>query len=333
MLPKLNSHTGCFQLRNVASLQQTDRSQRYYMSNSAVSTANLWRFGGLAESVDTLHLKQIDGVIAGCSAGGGSRLPVSVRTQLQTSSKVVQIVHQPFEFEPGYDCENDKSYFQPEWFPVVNHDAKMFRYLKDFQQGFHVKSPDAEGNSEDSRHNNEDQQEGEPHCKRDSQQDAQQVVERVEEELHLKVRRGQTSFNSLKPEGRRLHYISWPKMALHEDHNRGRVLLKLNLKQMANLASSSWSRSWIAIFYGFIKNPNKLGWNGRSLLQVSFVISAQPLAGTSDVNKETTGHSWRSFFLLGWDQSRVATILQSCTNRRSRRCVPSVITENPSSVD
>lgn len=73
MLPKLNSHTGCFQMRNVASLQQTDRSQRYYMSISAVSTANRWRFGGLAESVDTLHLKQIDGVIAGCSAGGGSR--------------------------------------------------------------------------------------------------------------------------------------------------------------------------------------------------------------------------------------------------------------------
>lgn len=164
-----------------------------------------------------------------------------------------------FGFEPSYDCENDKSYFQPEWFSVVNYDAKMFCYLKDFQQGFHVKPPDAEGNSEDSRHNNEHQQEGEPHCKRDSQQDAQQVVERVEEELHLKVRWEQTSLNSLKSEGRRLHYISWPKMALHEDHNRGRVLLKLNLKQMAKLASSSWSRSWIAISYGLIKIPTNWG--------------------------------------------------------------------------
>ena len=78
--------------------------------------------------------------------------------------------------------------------PVAHKDltldgAKRFYYLKDFQQGFHVKTPDAKGNSEDSRHNNEHQQEGEPHCERDSQQDAQQGVE---EELHLKVTRGQT---------------------------------------------------------------------------------------------------------------------------------------------
>lgn len=75
---------------------------------------------------------------------------------------------------------------------MVNHDARRFYYLKDFQQGFHVKTPNAEGNSKDGRYNNEHQQQGEPHCERDSQQDAQQVVKRVEEELHLKVRRGQT---------------------------------------------------------------------------------------------------------------------------------------------
>lgn len=129
----------------------------------------------------------------------------------------------------------------------MNHNAKRFYYLKDFQQSFHVKTPDAEGNSEDSRHNNEHQQQGEPHCERDAQQDTQQAVERVEEELHRKVRRGQTSLNTLKSEGRRLHYSSWPKMALHEDHNRGQFLLKLSLKHMANLASSSWSMSWIVI--------------------------------------------------------------------------------------
>lgn len=76
---------------------------------------------------------------------------------------------------------------------MVNRDAKRCYYLKDFQQGLHVKTADAEGNSKDSRHNNEHQQQGKPHCERDSQQDTQQAVKRVEEELHLKVRRGQTS--------------------------------------------------------------------------------------------------------------------------------------------
>lgn len=47
-----------------------------------------------------------------------------------------------------------------------------------------------------------------------------------------------------KSEGRRLHYISRPKMALHEDHKRGRFLLE---KHIANLASSSPSASWIVI--------------------------------------------------------------------------------------
>lgn len=42
-----------------------------------------------------------------------------------------------------------------EWWIMMQ---KRFHYLKNFQQGFHVKTPDAEGNSEDSRHNNEHQQ-------------------------------------------------------------------------------------------------------------------------------------------------------------------------------
>lgn len=85
-------------------------------------------------------------------------------------------------------CGFDKSSVKPS---VVTSSDRM-RYLKDFQQGFHVKTPDAKGNPKNSRHNNEHQQQGEPHCERDSQQDTQQVVEGVEEELHLIVRRGQS---------------------------------------------------------------------------------------------------------------------------------------------
>lgn len=59
-------------------------------------------------------------------------------------------------------------------------------YLKDLQQSLHVKTADAKGNPEDGWHYNEDQQQGEPHGEGDAQQDAHQVIKRVEEELHRK---------------------------------------------------------------------------------------------------------------------------------------------------
>lgn len=63
-------------------------------------------------------------------------------------------------------------------------------YLKDLQQSLHVKTADAKGNPEDGWHYNEDQQQGEPHGEGDAQQDAHQVIKRVEEELHLKSQSG-----------------------------------------------------------------------------------------------------------------------------------------------
>lgn len=73
---------------------------------------------------------------------------------------------------------------------AVSHYAMSSSYLKDLQQGFHVKSSDAKGHPKDGRHDNEDQQQGEPHSERDSKQDTQQIDKGVKEELHFEVRRG-----------------------------------------------------------------------------------------------------------------------------------------------
>lgn len=63
-------------------------------------------------------------------------------------------------------------------------------YLKDLQQSLHIKPPDAKWHPKNGRNNNEYQKQGDPYSEGDAQQNAQQIIKRVEEELHPDVRRG-----------------------------------------------------------------------------------------------------------------------------------------------